>query len=156
MQAETYLLDDVFKSYYLQKVEWLKNADLLLTNSAYTAQEAIEHLHLQGDHVQNIAAAADPQFCMAEVTASEKESVLGHYGIQREFVLYAPGGFDSGKNFKRLIEAYAGLSDALRRSHQLVIVSKLSIGDRQYLESLASGNGLQQGELVLTGYVPEK
>lgn len=54
-----------------------------------------------------------------------------------------------------MIEAYAGLSDALRRSHQLVIVSKLSIGDRQYLESLASGNGLQQGELVLTGYVPE-
>ena len=117
MQAETYLLDDVFKSYDLQKVECLKNADLLLTNSAYTAQEAIEHLHLQGDHVHNIAAAADPQFCMAEVTASEKESVLGHYGIQREFVLYAPGGFDSRKNFKRLIAAYAGLSDALRRSH---------------------------------------
>ncbi|MDP1171472.1 hypothetical protein, partial [Klebsiella pneumoniae] len=93
----------------------------------------------------------DPQFCMAEVTTSEKETVLGHYGIQREFVLYAPGGFDSRKNFKRLIEAYAGLSDALRRTHQLVIVSKLSIGDRQYLESLASGNGLQQGELVLTG-----
>ncbi|EKS8785194.1 glycosyltransferase [Escherichia coli] len=155
VQAETYLQDDVYKPYYLQKVEWLKNADLLLTNSAYTAQEAIEHLHLQGDHVQNIAAAVDSQFCMAEVTASEKETVLGHYGIQREFMLYAPGGFDSRKNFKRLIEAYAGLSDALRRSHQLVIVSKLSIGDRQYLESLASGNGLQQGELVLTGYVPE-
>lgn len=155
VQAETYLQDDVYKPYYLQKVEWLKNADLLLTNSAYTAQEAIEHLHLQGDHVQNIAAAVDSQFCMAEVAASEKETVLGHYGIQREFMLYAPGGFDSRKNFKRLIEAYAGLSDALRRSHQLVIVSKLSIGDRQYLESLASGNGLQQGELVLTGYVPE-
>lgn len=90
---------------------------------------------MQGDHVQNIAAAADPQFCMAEVTTREKETVLGHYDIQREFVLYAPGGFDSRKNFKRLIEAYAGLSDALRRSHQLVIVSKLSIGDRQYLES---------------------
>lgn len=54
----------------------VKNADLLLTNSAYTAQEAIEHLHLQGDHVQNIAAAVDSQFCMAEVTASEKETVL--------------------------------------------------------------------------------
>ena len=155
VQAETYLLDDVYKPYYLQKVEWLKNADLLLTNSGYTAQEAIEHLHLQGEHVQNIAAAADPQFCAADVSASEKETVLGHYGIQREFVLYAPGGFDSRKNFKRLIEAYAGLSDDLRRAHQLVIVSKLSIGDRQYLESLASGNGLQQGELVLTGYVPE-
>lgn len=155
VQAETYLLDDVYKPYYLQKVEWLKNADLLLTNSGYTAQEAIEHLHLQGEHVQNIAAAADPQFCAADVSASEKETVLGHYGIQREFVLYAPGGFDSRKNFKRLIEAYAGLSDDLRRAHQLVIVSKLSIGDRQYLESLVSGNGLQQGELVLTGYVPE-
>ncbi|EOF4702609.1 glycosyltransferase [Klebsiella oxytoca] len=155
VQAETYLLDDIYKPYYLQKVEWLKNADLLLTNSGYTAQEAIEHLHLQGEHVQNIAAAADPQFCAADVSASEKETVLGHYGIQREFVLYAPGGFDSRKNFKRLIEAYAGLSDDLRRAHQLVIVSKLSIGDRQYLESLASGNGLQQGELVLTGYVPE-
>ncbi|MCV5179710.1 hypothetical protein OFC21_30250, partial [Escherichia coli] len=46
VQAETYLQDDVYKPYYLQKVEWLKNADLLLTNSAYTAQEAIEHLHL--------------------------------------------------------------------------------------------------------------
>ncbi|HFT6599387.1 TPA: glycosyltransferase [Klebsiella oxytoca] len=155
VQAETYLLDDVYKPYYLQKVEWLKNADLLLTNSAYTAQEAIEHLHLQGDHVRNIAAAADPQFCMAEVSASEKETVLGHYSIQRDFVLYAPGGFDSRKNFKRLIEAYSGLSDELRRAHQLVIVSKLSIGDRQYLESLASANGLLQGELVLTGYVPE-
>ena len=66
-----------------------------------------------------------------------------------------PEDLTQGKLLKRLIEAYAGLSDALRRSHQLVIVSKLSIGDRQYLESLASGNGLQQGELVLTGYVPE-
>lgn len=155
VQAETYLLDELYKPYYMQKVEWLKNADLLLTNSAYTAQEAIDHLQLMDDRVINIAAAVDPQFCMAEVTASDKETVLGHYDIQRDYVLYAPGGFDSRKNFKRLIEAYAGLSEELRNSHQLVIVSKLSIGDRQYLESLALGNGLQQNELILTGYVPE-
>jgi glycosyltransferase involved in cell wall biosynthesis len=70
-------------------------------------------------------------------------------------VLYAPGGFDARKNVSGLIEAYALLPAEVRAAHQLVIASSIDEASRRTLILAARNAGLNDGELVLTGYVPD-
>ncbi|MFI8029186.1 glycosyltransferase [Serratia marcescens] len=156
VQADVYLQDDVYKDYYLKKINWLKSADLLLTNSDYTSSEVIEWLDIPESKVCTISAATEEHFDISEISANNFSELKEKYGITRDVVLYAPGGFDSRKNFKRLIEAYSKLTPELREKNQLVIVSKLSDSDRSYLHSIARNQQLRDDEMVLTGYVSEQ
>ncbi|KAB7897081.1 glycosyltransferase [Rouxiella sp. S1S-2] len=155
VQSDVYLQDDAFKEYYLKKINWLKNADLILTNSDYTSAEAIEWLDVPFEKVHTVSAATEEHFVVSEVVDAEFTALKAHYGITRDVVLYAPGGFDSRKNFRRLIEAYSKLSPVIRDKHQLVIVSKLSDSDRSGLRTIANSARLREDEMILTGYVSE-
>ena len=155
VQSDIYLQDDVYKEYYLKKIKWLKKADLLLTNSDYTSSEVEEWLDIPAENVCTISAATEEHFIVSDVSTDEFSALKQRYGITRDVVLYAPGGFDARKNFKRLIEAYSKLAPALREQNQLVIVSKLSDSDRSYLQSIARNMQLRDDEMILTGYVSE-
>ncbi|MSQ24340.1 MAG: glycosyltransferase family 1 protein [Chloroflexi bacterium] len=50
-------------------------------------------------------------------------AVRSRYGLPDRFILYL-GGFDVRKNVGRLLEAYAGLPQALRTAHPLVIAGR--------------------------------
>ncbi|OQV65742.1 hypothetical protein AK51_16780 [Serratia nematodiphila DZ0503SBS1] len=97
VQADVYLQDDVYKDYYLKKINWLKNADLLLTNSDYTSSEVIEWLDIPESKVCTISAATEEHFDISEISANNFSELKEKYGITRDVVLYAPGGFDSRK-----------------------------------------------------------
>lgn len=155
VQSDVYLQDDIFKNYYLKKVNWLKSADLVLTNSDYTSAEAIEWLNIPFEKVHTVSAATEEHFVVSELVEDKLNALKARYDITKNVVLYAPGGFDSRKNFKRLIEAYSKLSSEIREKHQLVIVSKLSESDRHGLRTIANNARLGQDEMILTGYVSE-
>ncbi|WP_447882096.1 glycosyltransferase [Serratia fonticola] len=156
VQSDVYLQDEVYKEYYLKKINWLKKADLLLTNSDYTSAEVMEWLDIPADKVCTISAATEEHFVISEASDNEFTALKQRYDITRDVVLYAPGGFDARKNFKRLIEAYSKLTTELREKNQLVIVSKLSDSDRSYLRSIAHNVQLREDEMILTGYVSEQ
>ena len=77
------------------------------------------------DKVVNISTAVDESFRPIDYTHDQIQQLRRHYGIERKMVMYAPGGFDTRKNFDGLIKAYSLLSQELRAEHQLVIVSKI-------------------------------
>lgn len=156
IHADKYLTDADLRTYYDRKLEWMKSADLLLSISESSRQEGIEHLAVSADKVVNISTAIDAQFKPPMLSAQASQQLLTRLGIQRQMVLYAPGGFDQRKNFTHLMAAYSRLSREVRAEHQLVIVSKLSTQQRDELNRLSQSHGLHGDELVLTGYVADE
>lgn len=155
LNPEDYLARPAQRQYYERKIESLKKAGLLLSISEYSRREAIEALGLAQDRVVNISTAADPHFKPGNNSPDEIPALRRRLGITRKVVMYAPGGFDLRKNLDGLITAYSLLSERLRTTHQLVVVSKLGEQVRPQLEQIRKCAELAADELILTGYVTE-
>ena len=155
VMADIYLQDPRYRAYYYQKLESLKRSDLLLAISEHSRKEAIELLGMSPDRVVNISGAIDSLFKPQKLTAVATEVLYRKYSISRPFLLYVPGGFDPRKNFDRLIEAFAKLPDNIRRTHQLVIASKLPGGVAAEFQAKSAKLGLAPDEVVLTDYVED-
>lgn len=157
LNPEVYLPTPGHRHYYQRKIDALKQADLLLAISAYSRSEAIDTLGLDPARVVNVSTAVDgAHFRPLEIAADERAALLGRFGIVREILMYAPGGFDHRKNFNGLIAAFAALPQALRTRYHLVIVSRIGHDDRVALEKAALQSGLNDMEMVLTGYVSDE
>ena len=155
LNEDVYLPTAELKAYYFRKIDSLKKADLLLSISESSGQEAHEHLGIDKGQISNISAAIGDQFKPSKMEPEVYAQMLNGLTIAGEFILYAPGGFDPRKNFARIIEAYSLLDAELRTKHQLVIASKLHPTQRDELESLTKRFGLTAQEVVLTGYVTD-
>jgi glycosyltransferase involved in cell wall biosynthesis len=150
-----YLPTPASRQHYERKLESLRRAELLLAISEYSRRDAIDALSLDPDRVVNIGAAIDARFQQVTVTQEDTDALRARLGITRRMVMYAPGGFDVRKNFGNLIRAYASLPPSVRSTHQLVIVSKITDGDRATLIQTARQAGLGEDEFLVTGYVPD-
>ena len=155
LHRNIYLTDPNVERVYLRQLEQLKKADLLLSISESSRQEALTHLGTSPDSVINISSGCDAHFSPRTITHLDRERLLLQYRISRPYVMYT-GGADHRKNIERLIRAFAHLSKPIREQHQLVIVCAIQPADCQRLAKIASGAGLSRDELVMTGYVPEE
>lgn len=155
MNEERYLPSNIQREYYHKKINSLQKADMLLAISEASKKECENVLDLSPNIVTNISTAVDETFAPANISVDEKNILFSKYGITKKMVMYAPGGFDIRKNFENLIIAYSKLSNEIRDTHQLVIVSKVQEGDRYNLENIAKNAGLKNEELIITGYVSD-
>jgi len=119
-----------FRDYYMEKLNSVRRADLLLAISEYSTSEALTWLDRDEVSVVNISSAVNEDFIESAEGAHDIQLTLRRYGIPPRFLLYAPGGFDPRKNLNNLLEAYSLLPEHVRAEHKLVIASKLSIGFR--------------------------
>jgi glycosyltransferase involved in cell wall biosynthesis len=154
MRKETYLTDPNVANWYYRKLQSLKNAELLLAISGYARREAIDALQLPGERVVNISSAVDAIFRPRQLDADGAAALRARYGLHRSFIMYT-GGIDYRKNIEGLIEAYSILPEALRRQYQLAVVCKVPDADRLRLQALATRWRIPDGDLVLTGFVPD-
>ena len=160
MDQANYLPNPAIRDFYFRKIESLKRAGLLLAISESSRLEAIEHLGWSPEHIINTSEGADAHFKVVALSQERIAQVKATYGITRKMVMYAPGGFDSRKNFDGLMQAYALLSPAIRRDHQLVLASRLSKSphddSRAKMNACRINAGLAEDELVLTDFMPEE
>jgi glycosyltransferase involved in cell wall biosynthesis len=154
IQRKIYLADPVLETWYESKLDSLRRADLLLSISESSRQEAIGHLGFDPAACVNISTAADAHFVPLAPSAAQERDVRERYGLRGRYVMYT-GGIDHRKNINGLIRAYAALPAAVRTGLQLAIVCSVQPHNRAELERLAAEAGLAHGELVLTGFVPE-
>lgn len=150
-----YLQNTDVERWYENKLDHLRRADLLLSISASSGKEGIEYLGFNPVQVTNILTAAEEHFTPGAVPATVRSHLAAQYGLSKPFIMYT-GGIDHRKNIEGLIAAYARLPAALRRSHQLAVVCSIQPADRERLLKLAHEEGLEKGELILTGFVPEE
>ncbi|MEI7993678.1 MAG: glycosyltransferase, partial [Methylococcaceae bacterium] len=155
IQRRPYLENPLVETWYENKLEHLRSADLLLAISESSRQEGIRYLGFSSEACVNISTAADPQFQPAQVGIEREAVVRERYGLLKPFVMYT-GGIDHRKNIEGLIRAYALLPKPLRASHQLAIICSIQPSSRTALKTLAKEKGLKADELVLTGFVPEE
>lgn len=76
------------------------------------------------------------------------------YGLGRRVVMYT-GGIDGRKNIEALIRAFALLPPATRQDCTLAIVCSATEGQKGVLMEVGRECGLAEGELCVTGFVPE-
>lgn len=159
IHPEQYLKDQRYKDFYLRKLDQLQKADCLLSISEYSKSEMIQILNFPAEKIALAPCAVDDCFEPLEYSEQRRQQIRRHYDITRDIILCAPGGFDSRKNLKNLMQAYALLSPEIRRTHQLVIASRMSAvptdDTRKELHQWRQEAGLALDELVLTDYVPQ-
>lgn len=141
-------------AWYQRKLDSLKRADLLLGISESASNEALEHLHLDPEHVTTISSAVGSEFTNTNLSVEQARELHARYGIDRSFIMHS-SAYEERKNFKGLIRAFSRLDDELRCRHQLVLVCKLKPEQRAELQDVAQKAGLGESELVLTDFVPD-
>ena len=155
MNPSHYLKDPSYKQWYEKKIDYLKRADMLLSISESSRQEALAYLEIPADNVINISTASEKQFIIKSVSKDQERDIRTRYKLKKPFLMYT-GANDPRKNQEGLIRSYALLEKSLRKAHQLVIVCAMSQKYKSKLETLAAKEGLEEGELIITGFVPEE
>lgn len=155
VMSDVYMLDNKFREYYINKLESIRCADLLLAISDFSRKEALRVLEIPSVNVVNMSSAVNEDFFASVELLNESESVLEKFGVSPGFLLYAPGGFDPRKNLDKLLEAYALLPIDVRNEHKLVIASKLPDGYAKGIIWKAGTFGIDASQLILTDYVTD-
>lgn len=143
-----------YRAYYERQISYLSRSSVLMAISDFSRQEGLQHLGLDSERVVNVLTAIDDCF---QPLALEEELIAGvkaKFNITRPFILYT-GGTDERKNLQRLIQAFALLSPALRKAHQLVLAGKVSESDLARMALTARQAGLTEDEICFTGYVSD-
>jgi glycosyltransferase involved in cell wall biosynthesis len=100
VEKDKYLTTEATHKHYFRKIDYLKNADLLLSISEFTRSEGMRLLKSDCPNVINISAAPDSNFCSGVTPPSEEKRIKEKYGIYCPYVMYV-GSFDQRKNQRR-------------------------------------------------------
>lgn len=150
VNQENYLKDEGTRTHYLNKIEEMKRADLLLAISDYSRTEGEHFLPQSKDRIVNISSAANPFFTQTQTNPQEEENLRCKYGIKGDFLLYT-ASFDQRKNHERLIKSFAKLPNKIRSELQLVIVGKGWPGIYEQYHQLSKQRGLAANDVIFTG-----
>lgn len=142
-------------SAYLEKLEHLKRAELLLAISESARMEAIQHLGCPQQQVVNIGAATDAQFQVVPIDAATKEKLGLKFGFRDDFLMYSSAA-DERKNHLRLIEAFSLLPQELRERYPLLIVGGMPATHRARFLAHAQSFGLSTSDVILTGRINDE
>lgn len=153
--SDIYITTDEFAKYYRDKLNSLKQADILLANSQQSMQDAIDYVGIAPSKITIVSAGLNGAFRPVDVPEETKSALLAKFGIASDYILYVPGGFDPRKNFTNLFQAYAELPSDTRSTYQLVIASSATAEKRDWLLGEAKRHAIAPQQLVLTGYVTD-
>lgn len=143
---EEYLPLPMIKEWYYDKLDQLKNADMLLAISQYSIDYAVDKIGVNRDLCVNISGASD-------LLAYPHEDKLHlNHNLPQYFVLYV-GGFDHRKNVTNLIESFAQQPSIVKKKYSLVLAGKISEEEKNRYRYLAKKHGLLLQKLIFLGYV---
>ncbi len=154
LDQKNYLTSSWIRQWYMNKVENLKQADLLLSISEHSRQEAIDTLNFEGERVVTISTAHTDNFRLYPHDEVAEQTLFARYNITRPYIMYN-GALDPRKNLDRLLLAFSLLPTELRHRHQLVFVGKVGKVDQQRLVRLAQKIDIHE-HFVLTGHVSDE
>lgn len=155
INADHYLTQNPpYEQHYRSKIEQMSSASMMLAVSDSSRQEAIDHLKYPHDRIFNASEGVDALFRPVEATQSQHQR-LQDWGILGGFVLYT-GGSDERKNLPLLVTAWAAMAQSFRNGYQMVFAGRMSTGEVQHLRHVAHQNGLDEDELIFTGYISDE
>jgi glycosyltransferase involved in cell wall biosynthesis len=153
LNPNAYLTSEWVRAWYLDKIDSLKRADLLLSISQYAREESLHALNLDPSRVVNISSAISSHFQPVSIGAAEKSMLRDRFGILGRFVMYS-GAMETRKNAEGLLKAFAMLGERVLNETQLVIAGKVSAQDQIKFSRLVQKLGID-GRVIFTGFVSD-
>lgn len=150
-----YFQDEGFRKWYMAKTTWLRQADLLLSISESSRQDAIELLGIEPWRIVTIHGGISSHFVPPHDCQTLRRELVNRYSLRERFVLYT-GGDDHRKNIRGAITGYAAVPPELRKNCQLVIVCVMGDERKQMYLNEARSAGLLPEDIVITGFVSEE
>lgn len=150
-----YFKDGGFRKWYMARMAWLRQADLLLAISESSRQDAIALLGIEPWRIVTIRGGISPHFTPQEDPQTLRRELANRYGLRERFVLYT-GGDDHRKNIRGAITGYAAVPPHLRKDCQLVIVCSMGDDRKQMYMNEARTAGLMPEDVIIAGFVPEE
>lgn len=141
------------RTWYRKRAEHLLRADMVLSISQWSAQDASERLGLDPQRVTVVGTGVDARFSPNDADPAQRTAMLSQLGITRPYVLCS-GGLDRRKNVPALLEAYARMPEPLRSRHQLVVTGDDPDALRA-LNTLADRLGIASARRVFVGHVDD-
>jgi len=154
LYPKSYLNNPHLYQWYGKKLQDLRRADLCLCISEATQHDAIQHLRIPPAQLVNISADADPHFRIEQPPVDHGQQLRERLGLVRPFVM-CTAGFEPRKGLPALIRAFALLPASVRQRHQLLVVCAMDRTLASKCQAFARREGLQPGELILSGYLPD-
>jgi glycosyltransferase involved in cell wall biosynthesis len=153
---DQYLWDRAARAWYMARLDLIRHADMVLSVSQYSAQDAVEHLQIPTKRLHVIHAGTTEHFAQMYASDAAAWTQLSRHlkALRPGFLLYV-GALEFRKNIGGLIAGFARLPAPLRAQHQLVIVCALDPAQRKQLQAAAASAGIARDELVLTGRVSD-
>lgn len=149
-----YFFNPVYATHYKRKLKEMQCAAAALTISAFSLDEALQHLSFTTDQIVNTYLGVEPKFRPRSLDSAKRQCVMQAFKLDRPFLLYA-GGSDERKNLPRLIKAFAILPIQMRRSYQLLLAGKFSATDQEHLQRLSYAYGIDSESVCFTGYISD-
>lgn len=156
---EHYFQDESFRLWYKQRLQWLRDADLLLAISECSRQDAISLLGIEPWRIITIAGGISDHFKPfageGPARAAAKADLARRYGLKPKFVLYS-GGDDFRKNIAGAIRGFSAVPVERRKGCCLVIVCAMEAHRQETYRDIARNAGLSPDEIIITGFVSEE
>lgn len=153
LNPEAYLASDWAYAWYMDKIDSLKRADLLLSISQHAREEALQALDIDPARVVNISSAISPHFVPMAIGDSERAMLRARFGIESRYVMYS-GAMEPRKNVEGLLRAFSMLGATGLGETQLVIAGKVSPRDRNRYDGMSAELGIAD-KVVFTGFITD-
>ena len=154
LNPEKYLGARWVHDWYFRAIEHLQRADLLLSISEHSKEEAHEALKLARDRIATISSACDESFHVISLTPEQIKALRESHGLAGAFVL-CTGAMDERKNITRLVHAYAALPPELIARYQLALAGKWHPQEESLIAELAGSLGVA-GRVVVLQHVSDE
>ncbi len=119
-----YLTDDQVRNWYLEKIQYAKQSDILLTVSHASKADISQKLFIPTDKIDVVENGYDHSlFNYAPITLEQENTARKKYHLYGAFIFYY-GGSDIHKNLARLISAFAQIPAASRQEIALVLAGR--------------------------------
>lgn len=152
---DRYLTDPVLREKYLTRLELVRNADIVLTISESTAQDAANLLEIPRSRIVNIGTGIPAAFQPTSDRARVLEALQTMFPDLRADYVFYTGGIDFRKNMEGLLEGYAAMEPSLRRVHELVITCRMLPEEERALTDLSTRLGIRD-DVLFTNYVDDE
>lgn len=148
-QKKHHLPNAHLKRWHSNKIEHLKNSDLVLSISQYSLDDAVQKIGLDHKACINISGASD----LADYQ-NKDEGYLGKQlaDIPQHYILYV-GGFDQRKNVAKLIKAFSKQPPEILSKYSLVLAGKIGGIAQRNLKELSKKYLLPANKVIFPGYI---
>lgn len=153
LYPEQYLANSSLRGWYAEKLQHLKCAELLLAISQASRREATKFLSVPEDQVVNISSGIDVELFGRE--SAPWEDTVKKYGVPERYLLYV-GAADPRKNLAAFLQAFGSLPSSDIGDVSVVIVGRLTNGQRKALGKIASALPRGSRQLIFAGHVSDE